>query len=178
MSAMRRVLAFIALLPAAGCVPPSLEEQAADALGPEVSEPGPRHRAGQPCLVCHSAAYPIGETLFAIAGTVYERVTDERGKDGIEVELRDAAGDTWTALSNGAGNFMFIVEPALDGQVDDGDGVTRIPRLPRYPVRVAISEGARTKVMRNVIQREGACAKCHADPAGPASAGKIFLVDL
>ena len=55
-----------------GCfVDPVHDEQVA-ALGPEPAgeSPGPLHRPGQPCLVCHGGLGPAHQS-FSVAGTVF-----------------------------------------------------------------------------------------------------------
>ena len=164
-------LAALALL--AGCWP-SVEEEAARDLGPEVGEEGPTHRPGQPCLACHGERYSPGEAVFVLAGTVYERATDPRGLYGAEVRMTDAEDRTFTVLTNQAGNFMVA---AGDDDEGEGEGYLRVPFRPTFPIRVDVRRGATEKVMRNVIGREGSCAACHTDPPGATSAGKVFVVE-
>lgn len=162
-----------ALLLLAGCWP-SLEEEAARDLGPEVGEEGPTHRPGQPCLVCHGEDYSPGEKVFVLAGTVYERATDPRGLFGAEVRMTDAEDRGFSVLTNQAGNFMVSASGESE---DEGEGYLRIPFRPTFPVRVEVHRGANVKVMRNVIGREGSCAACHVDPPGATSNGKVFVIE-
>src|SRR4051794_4421968 len=89
---MRRCLSLRRMCFSHGCVPPALLASTAGplafvscgdpvsdariaALGPEDPgvPPGPLHRPGQPCVVCHSRQGPASP--FLVAGTVYS----ERG---------------------------------------------------------------------------------------------------
>jgi hypothetical protein len=166
---------LLLLLP--GCLVESRATEAADALGPEVGDVGPEHRPGQPCLVCHSdpPGDGRGELLFALAGTVYRRASDETGAFGLFVDVIDADGELYSVETNLAGNFAFALDPSVVGVVDDGDGVARIARPPRYPVTVSLSDGVREKEMETLIQREGSCNACHAPEPSATSVGKIYF---
>ncbi len=164
-------LAILLALP--GCWP-SLEEEAARDLGPEVGDEGPTHRPGQPCLACHGERYAPGEEIFVLAGTVYERPTDTLGLRGAEVIMTDADDRRFTVLTNQTGNFMVSVD---DEQEEAEEGWLVIPFEPTFPVRVSVRRGATETLMRNVIGREGSCAACHTDPPGATSNGKVFVVE-
>jgi hypothetical protein len=75
------------------------------------------------------------------------------------VEFVDAREQRRTATSNCAGNFYI--------EADDW--------RPRFPVWVEVRFGAESIAMATPIQRDGACATCHSDPAGPGSAGHVYL---
>jgi hypothetical protein len=144
----------------AGC-DPELASQVA-ALGPETAgiAPGPNHRPGQPCLVCHrdgGAAQPT----FAMAGTIYRQKGVAQTIGNVDVELTDPTGRTITARSNCAGNFY--IAPA------------DFPLA--YPVWVALRSGAHSIEMESPIYREGSCATCHGNQVGPTSAGPAYLTD-
>ena len=47
---------------------------------------------------------------------------------------------------------------------------------PVYPMRVSVSFGGVQTDMKTHVGRAGSCANCHTDPAGPASAGHVYLV--
>ena len=168
------VLAIVAMS-AAACQ--SREADEADALGPEVGDPGPTHRPGQPCLACHSDRDDRGEKLFAVAGTIYEEQADGLGMSNVEVVITDAQERMFTVFTNEAGNFMIHVDPSLDAPEAVGDGELDVPEAPEFPLNVTIRAGAREQIMRNVVGREGSCAHCHSGPPGATSAGKIYLVD-
>jgi len=129
------------------------------ALGPE--EPavpvGARHRAGQPCGVCHvegGTAPP-----FRYAGTVYRDSASVEAMPDVEVDFIDEAGRRFVTQTNCAGNFY--VKPA---------------ELPGTgPVWVSVRATDLPYTMESPIHREISCTTCHRDPAGPASAGHVFL---
>jgi len=41
---------------------------------------------------------------------------------------------------------------------------------------VSVSDGGTKIDMKTRVGRDGSCATCHSDPAGPASAGHVYLV--
>lgn len=147
---------------------------AVDALGPEPSgAPGPEHRPGQPCLVCHGGSGP-GVAQFIFAGTVYKTADAKDPAPDAVVALSDAlafaadagagARGTVHAKTNGAGNFFI---PVAD-------------YVPTYPVHVLVTaagdDGTTPTVqMTSHIGRDGSCGACHTDPAGPLSPGHVFL---
>src|SRR6202020_2306636 len=79
------------------------------ALGPEpTGSPGPDHRPGQPCLVCHGGSGPAS-LQFAVAGTVYQAQSGAAvGQNGAVVSLNDTNGVTATATTNSVGNFWVL----------------------------------------------------------------------
>jgi hypothetical protein len=131
------------------------------ALGddPSGQEPGPNHRAGQPCLVCHGSVGPNGPEL-SVAGTIYRAHVDAQALDGAVVTLIDAQGVTREFNTNRAGNFL----------------VRASAWQPVYPMRVSVSYGGVSTDMKTNVGRDGSCATCHTDPPGPASAGHVYLV--
>jgi hypothetical protein len=133
------------------------------ALGGEASgvRPGPLHRPGQPCLLCHDGA--LGDpTEFSVAGTVFRDPLDKQAAVGARVQLKAADGSSFTLTSNQAGNFY--VEPRT--------------WKPVYPLEVSIDYESQTVSMVSNIGRDGACAGCHVDPAGPDSAGHVYAIAL
>lgn len=135
-----------------GCTNPVRDAQI-EALGPEPDgAPGPDHRPGQPCLLCHSEGGPASSKAFAMAGTIY--VSDAPGAEGSEgviVQFVDARGSgPVVAPSTGpTGNFYV---PLQDW-----------PNL-SYPVRVALYAKIGDKpglTMKSLINREGSCNFCH-----------------
>lgn len=151
------LLAVIALLP--GCDP--VQDSAINALGGEAPgvRRGPLHRPGQPCLLCHDGA--LGDPpAFSVAGTIFDRPSDAQPVNGATVSLLDANGSSFDALTNAAGNFY----------------VTPDQWTPTFPLTVAVTTGAGLKVtMHTDVGRDGACATCHFDPAGPASPGHVCI---
>jgi hypothetical protein len=154
-----RALLLIVLATAA-CTDP-VRQQAIAALGGEAPgvEPGPLHRPGQPCLVCHDG----GEvSSFSVAGTVYARAGGTMPVAKVTVELLDADARLWKAVTNCAGNF-FVRPDQFQ---------------PRYPLWVTLAVGEERLDMESPVFRDGSCASCHGDPKGPASAGHAyFLLD-
>lgn len=132
-----------------------------DSLGPEANgvKPGPNHRPGQPCLVCHDG----GEAPeFSIAGTVYVTPEAQRPLVDATVTIEDAEGKVFSVHSNCVGNFYT-----------DPKRFT-----PVYPFRVWIAYGDAQIDMETRVHRDGSCASCHKPKAGPSSAGPIYLTDL
>lgn len=138
----------------AGCDDPVVDA-AVDRLGDEVDgvPQGPTHRSGQPCLLCHSE--------MTVAGTVFQKATNDIPVEGVQVHLTDSAGATHEATTNCVGNFYVT-----DNQWD-----------PVFPLLVSLSfptSGVTIK-MESKIGREGACAACHSDPKGPSLIGHVYL---
>ena len=142
----------------ASCTDPVLDDKIA-ALGGEVDgvDPGPDHRPGQPCVLCHSQGGPASDDVFALAGTVYETANAKVGAPGVEVLFVDSRGSSpfrtidgqrAPILTSKSGNFF----------VRDSEW----PEL-RFPVRTAISRNTYHQ-MQSHIAREPSCATCHRDP--------------
>jgi len=171
MGGMARRKGFAALLLAAASIAPGcagidpfgdpVQDAERAALGPEdpnVPE-GPLHRPGQPCAVCHRDG---GEDpVFAFAGTVYRDPVEKVAVADAMVSLTDAAGRTFMTTTNCVGNFY--VKPS------------EFPVTP--PVWASVQRIEFPWEMESPIHREASCAKCHYDPAGPASAGHLFVTD-
>lgn len=160
------------------CTDP-VRDQQIERLGgedPRVS-PGPEHRPGQPCVLCHSDGGPASDFKFAIAGTIFETSSPQsNGAEGVKVFFIDAASAKRTYETNAAGNF-FIPE-------SEWSDLT-------YPFRVGIlKEGANNNnpiPMTSVVNREGSCNFCHRpNPGSPyaipgddqrSSIGQIFVAN-
>ena len=149
----------VAVALSASCFDPVHSDDVA-ALGGELSgvEPGPRHRPGQPCLVCHGGSGPASPE-FEIGGTIYEyRDVPSAGVDGVEVRITDATGTVVTLQSNRAGNFFL----------EKG----RTPLF--YPLNVELNDSRITdkptgvKTMITPIGRRADCAFCHVNNLDPA----------
>jgi hypothetical protein len=132
---------------------------AIEALGPENPQVpvGPLHRPGQSCMLCHD----VGEdaTPFNIAGTVYRDNVSTAPLIDAEVLLVDAAANRFTAHTNCVGNFYV--------------GVADFE--PAWPFWVTVRQGANDSVMGSPVHRERSCAACHFEPAGPRTAGHVYL---
>jgi|HubBroStandDraft_1064217.scaffolds.fasta_scaffold27211_2 hypothetical protein len=149
------------LVPAPGCVDETHEEEV-DALGPE--DPGvprgPLHRPGQPCLTCHGGSGPAHHQ-FSIGGTVY--TVQGQGSPpalGATVLVEDITGAVDTVQSNEVGNFYITVQEWQ----------------PTYPTLPQVTLGSVNQQMTTHVGRDGSCADCHQDPAGPTSAGHIYMM--
>ena len=137
-----------------------VHDQAVDALGPEAPgvPKGPTHRPGQPCVTCHDGA--LGDPPhFTVAGTVFVNATDKAGAVGATVTLTSADDTTYTATTNSVGNFY--VEPK--------------DFTPTYPMKVVVEYEHITVKMTSHVGRDGSCADCHTNPAGPTSAGQVYI---
>lgn len=171
---MRAIVSLMSVCLAASCIGTTPEEELASEQGSDpAGEDGPTHRPGQRCLACHGADYSPGDAVFVVAGTVYRRVgdADTAGLSGAEVELSDDAGEVFTVITNQAGNFMMSV-----GEGDEDEGWVGLPRAPVFPLKAVVRYRGEEQEMRNVIQREGACAACHdRSGKGAASNGKVFV---
>jgi hypothetical protein len=173
-------LAILAALSlgAGACGDPVIDAKR-DALGDEVEgvEPGPYHRPGQPCLLCHG---PFGsdEPRFSVAGTIHATPTNRADKDpkndapvpvaDVNVTLTDSFGKTHVAKTNCIGNFYvetkdydpgFPLRAEIEYPVPGQDGVTK---------RV---------VMATRIERDGSCAGCHTGDRGPTTPGWVTCTD-
>jgi hypothetical protein len=143
-----------------GCTDP-VRDAEIEALGPEApgESPGPEHRAGQPCLHCHSKGGPAEAHPFAIAGTIYETSAwDSKPASNITVQFVDANGASPRSeppVSNDVGNFWLPVE--------DWPGMA-------FPLRVGLYDDPGKppiQVMNSLIGREGSCNFCHRPNINP-----------
>jgi hypothetical protein len=153
------VLAFSLLT--AGCADPVIDAEI-DALPGEVPgiPRGPTHRGGQPCTLCHSS-YGGRHPTFSLAGTVYQKLTNEVPIEGALIQVTDATGTTRQFTSNCAGNFYV---PDTDWE-------------PTFPLFIDLSDPATDMSIKMIskIGRDSSCASCHADPAGADSPGHVYL---
>jgi hypothetical protein len=153
-------LAFAGVI--AACDQDPVHDQEVSALGPEASgvPPGPTHRPGQPCLVCHGGSGPAS-LEFAVAGTVYQAQSGAVVPQiGATVSVVDTNGVQASAGTNGAGNFWV-----LESQW-----------TPTFPVHVlSVAYADLSNPMFTHIGRDGSCATCHSDPPGGDLVGHIYL---
>jgi hypothetical protein len=159
--AMLLAAAWAAAALGAGCVDDPVRAEIVASLGPESAHvrPGPLHRPGQPCLVCHEEG---GEApAYSVAGTVYRRKGSSEPAAKVDVILMDAAGRSFRTRSNCAGNFF--VDPA--------------EFVPRYPMWVTLRVGNYQADMDSRIYREGSCAGCHLDRASQRAAAPPYLAE-
>jgi hypothetical protein len=144
----------------AACDP--VNEDAIAGLGGEAPgvRQGPLHRPGQPCLLCHDGQ--VGDPpAFSVAGTLFETPGALVGADLATVSLTDSADGGYRATTNTAGNFY----------------VTPGEWTPTFPITIiSVVDTAGVKAtMHSEVGRDGACASCHVDPAGPASPGHVSM---
>jgi hypothetical protein len=155
-----RALLLVVVVAAAGCVD-EVHDQEVAALGPEAPgvPPGPLHRPGQPCITCHGGSGPA-KLQLSIGGTVYDVEGQSAPSVDTTVTVEDIDGHYWNATTNAAGNFY----------------VTYTQFAPHYPTEPTVtpSDGSTPIAMATHIARDGSCADCHANPAGPTSAGPVF----
>ena len=142
----------------AACDP--VHDDATSALGGEAPgvRKGPLHRPGQPCVTCHDGAIN-DPPKFSVAGTIYQDQDTLVAASGATVTMTSSNGDVYSTTTNAAGNFY--VQPS--------------EYSPQYPMRVSVQYGGVDVKMTTTIGRDGSCADCHVDPAGPTSAGHIFV---
>jgi hypothetical protein len=141
----------------AACDP--VQDDAIAALGGEAAgvDQGPLHRPGQPCLLCHDGALGNPQE-FSVAGTVFVDRIDEKAARQATVTLKASDGTSRTFKTNAAGNFY----------------VTPQSWKPVYPLEVSVDFQSQTVSMVSNIGRNGSCAGCHVDPAGPSSPGHVY----
>jgi hypothetical protein len=146
-------------LTAASCIDATHDAQV-QALGGEAPgvPPGPYHRPGQPCLLCHGEAGPASG-LFSVAGTVYGTQGQTAPAVGANVILVDSQGRTVTARTNAVGNFYL----------------TPSSYAPAFPMKVTVQQGMSMEPMLGIVGRDGSCGACHANPPGPTSTGPVYL---
>ena len=151
-----------------GCGDPAPDSKV-NALGPEDPNvpPGPNHRPGQPCLVCHQAGGKAQP--FSVAGTVYAEVDASAPVGNANVYILDSANNTYTTKTNCAGNFF----------VRPGDFTPTYPYWAtlRANATVGGSPGVIERDMDSPSYREGSCAGCHTIPIGPGSPGPVYVID-
>lgn len=94
-----------------------------------------------------------------MAGTIYVEASGETPAVGARVTLLSANGASHGATTNEAGNFY----------VKSGEFV------PEYPLGALVSWQTTTVRMTARVGRQGSCAGCHVEPAGPTSPGRIYM---
>jgi len=128
-----------------GCRYDPVPQAKIDALPPEdAAGPSELHRAGQPCVLCHSE-YEGAEPALAMGGTVFEQNTttfELIPVEGVFVTMYDSAGASQKACTNAAGNFFV--------RMDDWPEA-------KFPMTVRVGN----RFMRSLVGRERSCASCH-----------------
>jgi hypothetical protein len=162
---LRLILLVLVAACASACTPAVLapvdpqHDLEVAALGPEDPKipVGPLHRAGQPCMLCHDLGQDAVE--FNLAGTLYRDNTTATPLTDAEVLFVDAASNLFTAHTNCVGNFYI---GALEYE-------------PVWPFWVTIRQAGNDSAMGSPVHRERSCAACHFNPAGPRTAGQVYL---
>jgi hypothetical protein len=160
---MRALFLHAALLatPAAlvACVDATHDEKV-QALGGEAPgvSPGPDHRPGQPCLVCHGSEGPA-QSSFSVAGTVYAVDKQSAPAVGGQVQIEDINGVVFLSPTNAAGNFYVLTSQWQ----------------PAFPIQMQVSLGPLSTQMLTYVGREGSCAACHQSSLSPASPGPVYV---
>jgi hypothetical protein len=165
-SPTRYVLLVLPLLGATAACQDAVHDDEVSALGPEAAgvSPGPDHRPGQPCTVCHGGNGPA-KVKFTLAGTVFMDWAASAPAVGAELQFEDANGNTYHVQTNQAGNFYL----------QPGDW------SPTFPVSVPLlsysSSGgmAMTQQMTTNDNRDGSCASCHGLKPSATSPGPIYV---
>jgi hypothetical protein len=136
-------------------------DAAVTALGPEdpAVPPGPSHRPGQPCVLCHRDGG--NASAFSVAGTVYQDANSQKPAGNVAVIIIDSTNTTFTAVTNCAGNF-YLVNNRL---------------APSYPIWVSLRAGQVQRDMASPAYREGSCSACHAGSRSPQSPGHVYVID-
>ena len=124
---------------------------------------GQYHRAGQPCVTCHTKYGPASDVPFAVAGTIFATPGGATGVEDAYVGLTDTTGSSFVVKTNCVGNF-FIKKEEWD---------------PAFPLFVRVYKAGASRTMQGQIGRERSCANCHKDPRGVvtrlSSVGHIYL---
>jgi hypothetical protein len=143
---------------------PDGEIVALGAEAPNVS-PGPTHRAGQPCVLCHSSSGPASSFPFTVAGTIFQSPAMAVGVDSAEILLVDSVGSSPNApvFTNAVGNFYI--------SADEWN--------PAFPIFAGVFKDGVRRSMQSHISREPSCAFCHKDPVSAGEAlsavGHVYL---
>lgn len=160
-----RCFALVVAIAIGGCLGSTPDERRAAEIGTDPPE-GPEHNPGNDCSLCHD---------FAVAGTVYLRATDATGLGGARLEITDAQGRSFEAITNPAGNFYVEVESGEGGFSVRDEGRTELGFDPAFPLHVRVTHGALEQEMVTSIHRERACNACHAATPGADSVGRVYL---
>jgi hypothetical protein len=169
-----RVSRFLGKLLGAGLLLPALAAACSDpvhdtaisALGDENPNipVGEYHRAGQPCVTCHTASGPASSYPFALGGTVFAIAGPAVGVENAYVAMTDTLGSSYIAKTNCVGNWY----------------VTKAQWDPAFPIFVRVYKDGLSRTMQGQIGRERSCANCHKDSratslAKYSSVGHVYL---
>jgi hypothetical protein len=154
-------LATVAMGPVLATCVDATHDQQVQALGGEVAgvPPGPDHRPGQPCLVCHGGQGPAS-SQFTVAGTVYAVYQQSEPAVGATVQIEDITGAVFSSRTNEVGNFYIAPQQWQ----------------PTYPTgEIQVSLGSASQKMMTHVGRDGSCCSCHQNPASSMSPGSIYV---
>lgn len=142
------------------CADPVYDDAVAQLGGEQAGvEPGPLHRPGQPCVLCHSSRG--GELEFSLAGTVYVDRDSKTPIENVSVQVIDSQQRKFVAHTNCAGNFF----------------VTPAEFAPDFPIWLSMERGDVFRSMDTPVYREASCAGCHTNPVSLSSPGHVYLID-
>lgn len=166
MVSLARGLLLVASVLALVACQDAVHDDEVAALGGEAPgvSPGPDHRPGQPCTVCHGGNGPA-KTKFTLAGTVFMDRSGRSPAVGAELQFEDATGSTYHVQTNQAGNFYL----------QPGDW------SPTFPLSVPLlsysSSGGMpiTEAMSTSDNRDGSCASCHGLTPSATSPGPVYV---
>jgi hypothetical protein len=155
---------IVAAVSSIACFDPEHSNEV-NALGGEAPgvSPGPLHRPGQPCLVCHGGQGPA-KVQFSIGGTAFAANASAQPSNGAEIQLEDVTGSSWHVTANTAGNF-FVLQSDWS---------------PTYPLSVPTVTDSSGKAnplhqMITIDNRDGSCAGCHTLTPGTDSVGPVYI---
>lgn len=143
-----------------GCGADPVHERAVQELGPENPniDPGPLHRPGQPCGVCHGGAGPAKGT-FILSGTVFATPAGEEVLPGATVRFIDWVGAQGSTVTNCAGNFFVRADAPA----------------PKWPLWLRVEQNGIASEMQSAVFRDGSCNTCHKIAPTPNSTGRVYL---
>lgn len=158
--ASRKFLSIGAACALWACADP-VHDEAVAALGAETPgvSPGPLHRPGQPCVLCHSAKG--GDSEFSLAGTVYVDAPSQTPIEDVNVRVVDSQNRRFVARTNCAGNFFITPEEFA----------------PDFPIWLGLDRGDILRDMDTPVYREASCSGCHTDPKNLSSPGHVYLIE-
>jgi hypothetical protein len=165
------IIATTALAFSSACVTDPVPDSEIESLGPDTTDPGPDHRPGQPCVICHSSGGPASDDPFAVGGTVFHDPASSQGVAGVKILFVDSNGSA-------------PIRPPNDDIITSASGnfyVRTSEWNPAFPLYVNIYnpvDGV-TGIMQSHIGRQPSCASCHRDAFTAAeqlySVGHIYL---
>ena len=145
------LFAVVAIAFSSACTDNPVPDNEIESLGDETGDPGPDHRPGQPCVICHSAGGPASDDPFAVGGTVFHDPSSAQGVGGVDILFVDSNGSSPNneVVTSASGNFY----------VRTSDWA---PSFPLY-VNIYNTADSTKRVMNSHIGREPSCASCHRD---------------